>query len=491
MKFWGRREWALCMAFVLCMVFLYIMQFLTSFYASPEKMRLAQVSNITGSIAGALFLPFILPLGALRQGSNQRFARPPRYFQRLILLGLLFLPNIVLLILGFNSWLTSPVNVVIRGVTNGVIMALVHGLFISLSSKNRNLWAGSSISIGMFVYNLVLTIQQRYQSAFAASFLFFIAGLCMVIIAVFLYLYLSAPPSASPAHAPGGAEDSPVPSGPSATPRPPKKRFPAFLFPFLAVAVIFWTNSFTEGFFMPGFYLPSGFHFTIVTITLALPALGFLADRDRQRFFRFFIPVSFGVFLLAPSLLLFSRSEALFLVLYTMNAVSIQLIVAVFPFAVLDLYWKESRPDGYWAWLLAISMNLVRVLAGARIGLFSSIPVDNPYAVLLLSLAVIVYFLLSRKLIKLQADEAGADTSDSNGANPVPPFAPPEDSFRAHGLSKRETEIASLILLGQTNRQIAERICVQEDTVKKHINSIFDKYKVKRRPEFMARVLNK
>jgi DNA-binding CsgD family transcriptional regulator len=217
---------------------------------------------------------------------------------------------------------------------------------------------------------------------------------------------------------------------------------------------------------------------------------GFLADRFRQKFFNVFILFSFGIFLLAPSLLLFSNSETIFLVLYTLNAISIQLIVIVFLFAVLDLYW-ERKAAGYWAWLLGISMHLFRVLAGGQIGLFSSIPVNNRYAVLLLSLAVIVYFALSLKLVKLQPSPTAITTLPAGtNAAAITPSAAPEESFREHKLSKREAEIAHLVLQGLSNREIAEKLCVQEDTVKKHVYSIYDKYKVNRRTEFMVKVLN-
>jgi DNA-binding CsgD family transcriptional regulator len=474
----GRREWALGMAFMLCMVFLYIMHFLTSLYINPEIMPQVQIFSIIGSIAGALFLPFILPLGALRSGG-----RPPKYSQRLALTGFLFLPGVVLSVLGLNSWLTNPVNVVVRGFTNGVIIALVHGLFISLAGKHRNLWAGLSISVSLFVFYLVLSIQRQYMSDFTPV-LFYGSGLLMVLTAVFLLLYLSALPE----YGPGGTEEPSGPPLPAATMLPDKKRFPGFLFPLFAAAFIFWTNSFTERLFMPVFHLPPGFHFTNVVMMLALPIAAFFADLNRQKFFNVFIPFSFGVFLLAPSLLLFSRSETIFLVLYTLNVTSIQLIVVVFPFAILDLYREESRSGGrgHLAWLLAVSMHLFRVLSGAQIGLFSALPVNNPYAVLLLSIAVIVYFVLSLKLIKLRAVPASIGTSAGDDANPIMLFAAPEENFREHGLSKREMEIGCLILQGQTNKEIADKICVQEVTVKKHVNSIFDKYKVKRRTEFMA-----
>jgi DNA-binding CsgD family transcriptional regulator len=139
-------------------------------------------------------------------------------------------------------------------------------------------------------------------------------------------------------------------------------------------------------------------------------------------------------------------------------------------------------------------MHLFRVLAGAQIGLFSSLPVNSRYAVLLLSVFVIMYFALSLKLVRFQAGAFGgvAAAPGAKAVSPAPAAplaAAPEDSFREHGLSKREREIGFLVLQGQTNLEIAKRLCIEEITVKKHINSIFSKYGVGRRTEFMAKFI--
>jgi DNA-binding CsgD family transcriptional regulator len=425
-----------------------------------------------------LLLPFILPLGLLRSG-----ARPRGLSKRLVLLGLLFLPILVLQAFGFSAWLESPVNAAARGFTNGVILALVQGLFISLAGKRRNLWAGFSLALSFFVYHLALSIRRNYQGVFFAPALFYGAGLLMVIIAVFLYVYLSS----LPADVGRGSPPAPPPE-PAVLPAPGKRRRFSFLFLIFAAAVIFWANSFTERLFMPAYHLPSGLHPANAAMMAALLVGGHLADRFRRKFLTAFIYFSFGVFLLAPSLLQFSNLETVFLVLYPLSAASILLIGIVFPFAIVDLYWKESRPGakGYWAWLLANSIYLLRVLAGGRIGLFGSFPFDGRYSVLLLSFVVIVYFALAFIFIRLQSEKAG-----TGGNNASANTAMPEDDFREHGLSKREMEIGSLVLQGMRNTEISKRLFIEEVTVKKHINSIFDKYKVKGRPEFMAKVLNK
>jgi DNA-binding CsgD family transcriptional regulator len=341
--------------------------------------------------------------------------------------------------------------------------------------------------VGLFISYLIFSIDRQYQSAFLNPALFYSSGLIMAAIGVFLFLYLSARVCGRASD----ATENPLPPEPAMKPLVNKKRFPTFLFPLLAAAVIFWTNSFTERLFVPVFHLPGSFHFTNVAVMLALPALGFLADRYWQKFFKVFIVVSSCVFLLSPSLLLFTRSEIIFFVLYTINSISILLIVAVFPFAVLDLYWQENR-RGYWACLLAISVHLFRVFAASQISQFRSIPINNGYVVMLLALAVIVFCALSYKLVKLQNDTSVSFvTFVNNDTNVILAFnIAPEESFHEHGLSKRETEIGYLLLQGMTNNEIAQRQYIEESTVKKHIKRIFDKYQVKRRTEFMAMFLN-
>lgn len=53
-------------------------------------------------------------------------------------------------------------------------------------------------------------------------------------------------------------------------------------------------------------------------------------------------------------------------------------------------------------------------------------------------------------------------------------------------LTKREKEIVSLLLLGLSNRTIADRLHICEKTVKTHFNSIFKKMKVKNRSQLVA-----
>ena len=69
---------------------------------------------------------------------------------------------------------------------------------------------------------------------------------------------------------------------------------------------------------------------------------------------------------------------------------------------------------------------------------------------------------------------------------PVPssqPFALNEDRMKDLGITKRELEILALIAQGMSNREIAEKLFVSENTVKTHSSRLFDKLSAKRRTQ--------
>lgn len=63
------------------------------------------------------------------------------------------------------------------------------------------------------------------------------------------------------------------------------------------------------------------------------------------------------------------------------------------------------------------------------------------------------------------------------------PFAVNEAQLKQLGITKRELEILELIAQGMSNREIAEKLFVSENTVKTHSSRLFDKLSAKRRTQ--------
>jgi DNA-binding NarL/FixJ family response regulator len=57
------------------------------------------------------------------------------------------------------------------------------------------------------------------------------------------------------------------------------------------------------------------------------------------------------------------------------------------------------------------------------------------------------------------------------------------------GISKREAEILLLMHEGLSNQQIADKLFISENTIKKHISNIFQKLQVERRTEAIKKAL--
>ena len=62
-------------------------------------------------------------------------------------------------------------------------------------------------------------------------------------------------------------------------------------------------------------------------------------------------------------------------------------------------------------------------------------------------------------------------------------FALNEDKRENLGITRRELEILELISHGMSNREIAEKLFVSENTVKTHSSRVFDKLGAKRRTQ--------
>jgi ATP/maltotriose-dependent transcriptional regulator MalT len=77
-----------------------------------------------------------------------------------------------------------------------------------------------------------------------------------------------------------------------------------------------------------------------------------------------------------------------------------------------------------------------------------------------------------------------ASRDPAPAAQPVPQnFIPNEQRREDLGITRRELEILELVALGLSNREIAGRLFVSENTVKTHCSRAFDKLGAKRRTQ--------
>ena len=95
--------------------------------------------------------------------------------------------------------------------------------------------------------------------------------------------------------------------------------------------------------------------------------------------------------------------------------------------------------------------------------------------------------------LSLRASRIAGPTGDANDiAVTIEAASPAErmDLFgRAHGLSRRETELMTALLRGSDTRELAGGLFVSENTVQDHLKSIFVKTGTRSRPALVARVL--
>lgn len=65
----------------------------------------------------------------------------------------------------------------------------------------------------------------------------------------------------------------------------------------------------------------------------------------------------------------------------------------------------------------------------------------------------------------------------------APPFFPDAARVAALGITPRELEVLQLMAEGLSNKEMADRLCVSENTVKTHASRVFDKLGASRRTQ--------
>ena len=100
------------------------------------------------------------------------------------------------------------------------------------------------------------------------------------------------------------------------------------------------------------------------------------------------------------------------------------------------------------------------------------------YAALIAAIFAVLGIWLGLKLTRPQK-VVTSDTASPLGV----PFVLNEKKLEDLGITRRELDVLVLIASGMSNREIAEKLFVSENTVKTHSSRVFDKLGAKRRTQ--------
>lgn len=176
---------------------------------------------------------------------------------------------------------------------------------------------------------------------------------------------------------------------------------------------------------------------------------------------------------------------------YTVISLNIAFSVLAVVLACIYLYRTFKYLEKGFARNGSIFFSVLLILYMLWITLFDFQTVTNPgssIADVVMDPVLIAYCIIDIVIIALffRKDPLAlfADHSEADKTEQVQQFS------EAAGLTKRETDVLRLVCSGLNNPEIAEELFIAENTVKRHINNIFQKAEVKNRYELITKVFS-
>ena len=215
-----------------------------------------------------------------------------------------------------------------------------------------------------------------------------------------------------------------------------------------------------------------------LTVVAAVCLFSFIAGRAMWRFFRWFLPFAIALFILLPCLVLLEEYPRFILLMSTLVSIFHFSLWIIFTVAIVECY-----AGGFWLYGLIGVIPFTIILSFLGPVISRIVPAGVGFTVLIMGVSAVAFVFLSLRIIIPKTSPVAAA-----GANtPMIPSRSFENIFLGRGLSKREMEVANLMVIeGLSNAEIGKRLFISPFTVRDHLKKIYKKFEVKKRGEFVA-----
>jgi DNA-binding CsgD family transcriptional regulator len=446
---------------------------------SKGVMGAVYVFFFIGAALGALLCPLFLPVPG---GKNKPPARGMGFIACLIAV------EWGLRSLGVEVWLNSAAVRSVMAIPDGMISTMCYGLFyLSWLRPNRAVAGGNrtgSFCPLVLGAALLVSVLARYYSVplmeagIAAqdplegvAFLFNLIKWCMVAVGA------CAAAGVLMTH---NATDEDIAAEAAV------KTDRLLILRLIGLASVFTVlNGVLDMRMLPLYYNETVYHPHYVTVAAAVLALGLLAGRSISRFIRRFLPPAIVLFLLMSCLPLFEQHPRVSVILSTLLAIAHYTIWVVFTTAIVEHYGGRGHSKGFWFYGMATVIFFSVVFAFCAPVIDPYVPDDTEYRVLFIVIAAVLFMLLAFRLLFPKQRQAPRYL-------PSPATSAFDDIFRERGLSRREIEVARLLVKeGFGTKEIGKRLYITAGTAKLHISKIYQKFGVNNRAEFMSLFVKK
>jgi DNA-binding CsgD family transcriptional regulator len=455
---------------------------------SNETMYTVYIFFFTGIALGVFLCPLFLPVP---RGKNKPL------FMSMGFIAFLIALEFILRSLGFSVWLGSPAVRGIMAIPEGILTTACYGLFYLTWLKRPAMPAAAlptaggranrtgrfcSLVLGAALLGSVLACYYSVplmKKGIAAEdplkgavFIFNGIKWCMIFFAGLF-------PAASVFLAASSETDAP-----SNDVHAVKTDLPVIL-RLIGIASIFTIlNGVMDMRALPLYADKAIYYPNYLIVAAVVPVLAFLAGLSIKLFIRKFLLPVIILFILFSCMPLFEDYIRFNVIMSTLISIAHYPAWVVFTTAIVEFY-----SGGFWFYgaCTAIFFSVVFAFLSPVIGSF--VPHSREYQVLFIIIAVVFSMLMAFRwlLFPKLPRHTTARTQEPFRVTPVDKSSNLEDLFRERGLSKREIEVANLLVKeGLGKQEIGERLFIAPGTVKIHISKIYEKFNVKTRAELMA-----